>query len=54
MKEYNAVFAITGAIKATSQSKLYCELGFEFLKFWCWLRKLCTLFKLKTSGLPDY
>ena len=31
--QYNATLAITGAIKGTSQSKLYCELGFESLKF---------------------
>ena len=52
--QYNAALAITGAIKGTSQSKLYCELGFESLKFRRWFRKLCTFFKLKTSGLPEY
>ena len=29
-------------------------LGFESLKFRRWFRKLCTFFKLKTSGLPEY
>ena len=52
--QYNPALAITGAIKGTSPSKLYCELGFESLKFRHWLRKLCTFFKLKTSGLPEY
>ena len=52
--QYKAALAITGAIKGTSQSKLYSELGFESLKFRCWFRKLCTFFKLKTSGLPEY
>ena len=33
---------------------MYSELGFESLKFRCWFRKLCTFFKLKTSGLPEY
>ena len=33
---------------------MYGELGFESLKFRCWFRKLCTFFKLKTSGLPEY
>ena len=52
--QYKAALAITGAIKGTSQSKLYSELGFESLKFRRWFRKLCTFFKLKTSGLPEY
>ena len=33
---------------------MYCELGFESLKFRRWFRKLCTFLKLKTSGLPEY
>ena len=33
--QYNAALAITGAIKRTSQSKLYNKLGFESLKFRC-------------------
>ena len=52
--QYKAAFAVTGAIKGTSQCKLYSELGFESLKFRRWFRKLCTFFKLKTSGLPKY
>ena len=31
--QYNAALAITGAIKGTSQTKLYKELGLESLKF---------------------
>ena len=50
--KYDITVAITGAIKRTSQSKLYCELGFESLNLG--FRKLCTFFKLKTSGLPEY
>ena len=30
--QYNAVLAIIGGIKGTSQSKLHCKLGFESLK----------------------
>ena len=52
--QYNAALAITGAIKGTSHSKLQCELGFQSLKFRHWFRKLCTFFKLNTSGLPEY
>ena len=49
--QYNAAFAITGAIKGTSQSKLYNELGFESLKFRRWFQKLCTFYKIKTTGV---
>ena len=52
--QYKTALANKGAIKGTSQSKLYGELGFESQKFRCWFRKLCTFFKLKTSGLPEY
>ena len=45
--QYNAALAITRVIIGTSQSKLYSELGFESLKFRCWLRKLCTFLSLK-------
>ena len=31
--QYNATLAITGAIKGTSQQKIYNELGFESLRF---------------------
>ena len=34
--------------------RLYNELGFETLKFRCWSRKLCTFYKIKTSGVPQY
>ena len=52
--QYSAALAITGVIKGTSQSKLYRELGFESLKFRRWFRKLCTFFKIKTTGKPEY
>ena len=52
--QYKASLAMTCAIKGTSQSKLYSELGFESLKFRHWFRKLCIFFKLKASGLPEY
>ena len=51
---YNAVLAITGAIKGTSQNKLYSELGFESLKFRRWFRRQCTFLKIKTTGKPEY
>ena len=43
--QYNAALAITGAIKGTSQRKLYNKLGFEYLKFRHWFCKLCTFYK---------
>ena len=52
--QYNAALAITGAIKGTSYTKLYKELGLESLKFRGWFRRLCTFFKVKTSGKPEY
>ena len=52
--QYNAAFAITGAIKGTSQTKLHKELGLECLKFRRWFRRPCTFFKIKTSGKPEY
>ena len=51
--QYNAALGITGAIKGTSQTKLYKELGLESLKFRRWFRQLCTFFKIKTSGKPE-
>ena len=45
--------AITGAIKGTSQLKIYNELGIESLKF----RRcsvVCVFFKIKTTQIPKY
>ena len=52
--QYNAAPAITGAVKGTSQTKLYKELGLESLKFRRWFRGLCTFLKIKTSAKPEY
>ena len=38
--QYNATLAVTGAIKGTSQLKIYKELGLESLKFSRWFRRL--------------
>ena len=48
-----AALAITGSIKGTSQNKLYSKLGFEYLKFRRWFRKLCTFFKIKITAKPE-
>ena len=52
--QYNAALAITGAIRQTSQTKLYRKLGLESIESWWWFRHLCTLYKIKTTGLPPY
>ena len=52
--QYNAALAITSAIRETSQTKLYRELGLEPLRSRQWFRRLCTLYKNKTRGLPPY
>ena len=39
--QYNAALAITGAIKGTSQLKIYNKLGIESLEFRRWFRRLC-------------
>ena len=52
--QYNAALAITGAIKETSQSKFKKKLGFESLKFRRWFQKLCTFYKIRTTGVPEY
>ena len=52
--QYNAALAIAGAIKGTSQMKLYNELGLKSLKFRLWFRKFCLFFKIKKHGLAEY
>ena len=51
--QYNAVIAITGAIRSTSREKLYQELGLESLCKRHWYRKLC-FFKISKGQSPDY
>ena len=52
--QYNAALAITGAIRGTSKTKLYKELGLEFLKSRRWFRRLCTFYKSRTYNIPIY
>ena len=44
--QYNSALAITGAIRGTSQEKLYQGLGLETLEKRRWYRKLCCYFKI--------
>ena len=46
--QYNVAFAIT-----ESKVKIYKELGLESLKSRRWFRRLCSFYKIKTSGLPS-
>ena len=52
--QYNAALVITGAIRGTSQTKIYNELGVESLRFRRYFRRLCTFFKIKQTGLSSY
>ena len=52
--QYNAALAITSAIKGSSKEKLYQELVFESLKDRRWMRKVCYLYKVKSSKRPSY
>ena len=52
--QYNAALAITGAIRGTSKTKIYQELGLESLKSHRWFRCLCHFYKIKNYGLPEY
>ena len=52
--QYNASLAIAGAIKGKPRLKLYNEIGLEPLKFRRWFRKLCTFYKIESTGLPSY
>ena len=52
--QYNASLAIAGAIKGKPRLKLYNEIGLEPLKFRRWFRKLCTFYKIESTGSPSY
>ena len=55
-KHYLGIFVENdpGAIRGTSQTKLYNELGVESLRSRWWFRHLFTLYKIKTTTLPPY
>ena len=52
--QYCTALGITGAIRGTSQIKLYREMGLESLRFRRWFRQLYTFFKMKIHGKPKY
>ena len=52
--QYNAVLAITGALRETWKEKLYQELGFESLRNRRWLRRIFYLYKIILTKSPSY
>ena len=50
----NASLAIAGAVRGTSQEKLYQELGLEFRRSRRWLRCMCYFYKLIKTQKPLY
>ena len=52
--QYNAVLAITGAIRGTSKEKLYQELGLESLRNRSWLRRMSYLYKIVSTKFSPY
>ena len=52
--QYNVALAITGAIRGTSEEKLYNELGLESLQNRRWYRKLSFLFKVIANQSTSY
>ena len=48
--QYNAVIAITGAIRVTSSLKLYQELGLESLRSRRWLSQIDNISNIKTRS----
>ena len=52
--QYDAALGITGAIRGTSQEKLYIELGIESVKFRRLFRKLVYFYETHFAGLSKY
>ena len=52
--QYNACFALTGAIRGTSKEKIYQELGLELLQIRRWYRQLCLFYKIYKDQCPFY
>ena len=52
--QFNAVLAITAAIRSSSNERLYQELGFEYLSSQSWLGKLCTFYKIVGNKSTGY
>ena len=51
---YNAVLALTVAIRGSSKEKLYQELDLESFQLRRWYRKLCCFYKIYNKQAPGY
>ena len=52
--QYQAALAVSGAWKGTSRSKIYNELGWEFLDERRMFRRLTQFYKIMNGLTPDY
>ena len=52
--QYNACLALTSAIRCTTTEKIYQELGLQYLKSRCWLKKLCQFYKIFNKKSSSY
>ena len=52
--QWSADLSVTGAIKRTSRTKLYKELGLESLKSRRTIRCFCSFHKIGPTSLPTY
>ena len=52
--QYDSALAITGAIRGTSKTKLYNEVGLESLKDRRWMHRLCYFRKIFSTHAPSY
>ena len=52
--QYNTCLALTGAIRGSSQEKIYQELGFESLQVRRWYKKLCLFYKVLKNEHSQY
>ena len=52
--QHNPALVVTDAIQETSRSMLYSKIDLESLKFRCWFRKLCIVYKIKETCVPGY
>ena len=52
--QYTAALAVSGAWQGTNRNKLYEELGWEYLYYRRWYRRLMHFFKLRQSESPQY
>ena len=52
--QFSADLSVTGAIKGTSRTEFYQELGLESLKSRKTIKCLCSFHKIQPTSLPTY